>query len=64
MANLGKLASIVEELTTLIKVVAIAPWLRASVPALGDLKPINVMGQGDYIEVERVIASMEGMIAT
>lgn len=64
VTRLGKLGLIVERIGRVVKPAAIAPWMRTSVPALGGLKPIEVMGQGRYIEVERVIASLEGTIAT
>ncbi|MQA76573.1 MAG: DUF2384 domain-containing protein, partial [Solirubrobacterales bacterium] len=42
----------------------IAIWLRKPVPALGDEKPLDLIGRGEYRRVAGLISALEGTTAS
>lgn len=59
--RLVELSSLVERLARVLDPGHIAVWLRKPVPALGDEKPIDLIGRGDYRGVSRLISELEEM---
>ena len=57
--RLLELSALVERLTRVIDPSYIAVWLRKPVPALGDDKPLEVIGRGDYRRVAKLISALE-----
>lgn len=57
--RLLELSALVERLTRLIDPAYIAVWLRKPVPALGDDKPLDVIGRGEYRRVAKLISGLE-----
>jgi len=37
----------------------ISIWMRKPIPALDDRKPLDVIRDGDYREVSRIVAALE-----
>ncbi len=62
--RLIELLALVERLELLIERDYIAIWLRKPVPALGDDKPLDVIGRGEYRAVARLISELEGTTAS
>ncbi len=61
--RLIELSSLVERLERLLEPDYIAVWLRRPVPALGDEKPLDLIGRGEYRRVARLISELEGTTA-
>jgi transcriptional regulator with XRE-family HTH domain len=59
--RLVELSSLVERLVRVMDAGYVAVWLRKPVAALGDAKPVDLIAQGDYRRVSRVVAALEGM---
>ena len=57
--RLVELSALVERLTRVMDPSYIAIWLRKPVPALGDDKPLEVIGRGDYRRVAKLISALE-----
>jgi transcriptional regulator with XRE-family HTH domain len=62
--RLIELSALVERLERLMEPDYIAIWLRKPVPALGDEKPLEVIGRGEYRRVARLISELEGTTAS
>lgn len=58
--RLIELTALVERLERLMEPDYIAIWLRKPVPALGDRKPLDLIGRGQYRRVARLISELEG----
>lgn len=58
-----ELAAMVERLERVMEANYIPIWLSKPVPALGDMKPVELIGSGDYLRVAKVISGLEGQIA-
>jgi uncharacterized protein (DUF2384 family) len=58
------LLSIVDRLATVMNADFIALWLRKSLQVLDDEKPLDVLADGDYEAVSRVVAALESPVAT
>lgn len=54
-----ELAAMAERLERLIERDYIALWLRKPIPALDDEKPLDLIGQGEYRRVAKVISGLE-----
>ncbi len=61
--RLIELSALVERLERLLEPDYIAVWLRRPVPALGDEKPLDLIGRGEYRRVARLISELEGTTA-
>jgi hypothetical protein len=61
--RLIELSALVERLERLMEPGYIAIWLRKPVPALGDEKPLDVLGRGDYLRVARLVSELESPTA-
>jgi transcriptional regulator with XRE-family HTH domain len=61
--RLIELSALVERLERLIDPDYISIWLRKPVPALGDEKPLDLIGRGEYRRVARLISELEGTTA-
>ncbi len=57
--RLIELASMVERLERLMQRDYIPVWLRKPIPALDEHKPLDLIGQGEYRQVARVISGLE-----
>lgn len=57
--RLVELSALVERLTRVMDPSYIADWLRKPVPALGDDKPLEVLGRGDYRRVAKLVSALE-----
>ncbi|MCO5316654.1 MAG: hypothetical protein M9938_10925 [Solirubrobacterales bacterium] len=62
-ARLVELAAMVERLERVMGRDYIPIWMIKPVPLLEDQKPVEVIGQGRYLDVARVISGMESQIA-
>ena len=62
--RLIELGALVDRLELLIERDYIPIWLRKPVPALGDDKPLDVIGRGQYRKVARLISELEGTTAS
>lgn len=62
-ARLVELAAMVERLERVIGRDYIPIWMIKPIPLLNDLKPVEVIGAGRYLDVARVISGMETQIA-
>ncbi|MQA76243.1 MAG: DUF2384 domain-containing protein [Solirubrobacterales bacterium] len=62
--RLIELSALVERLERLIEPDYIAIWLRKPVPALGDEKPLDLIGRGEYRRVAGLISGLEGTSAS
>jgi len=61
--RLIELSAIVERLVRLMDPDYIAVWLRKPIPALDDRKPLDVIREGDYREVSKLVAALESPTA-
>ena len=61
--RLIELTAMAERLEAVIDPDYIAIWLNKPVPALGDGKPIEMIGRGRYRAVAKVISGLEGQLA-
>lgn len=59
-----ELAAMAERLEGIVERDYIPVWLRKPVPALGDDKPLDVIGHGEYRRVARLISELEGTTAS
>lgn len=57
--RLIELAAMVERLERVMVADYIPLWLRKPIPALDDDKPLDVIGEGEYRRVARVISGLE-----
>ena len=57
--RLIELVAMVERLERVMARDYIALWLRKPIPALDDDKPLEVIGEGDYRRVAKVISGLE-----
>ena len=57
--RLVELSALIERLTRVMDPGYITVWLRKPVPALGDDKPLDVIGRGDYRRVSRLVSALE-----
>ena len=57
--RLLELSALVERLSRVIDPSYISVWLRKPVPALGDDKPLDVIGGGGYRRVAKLISALE-----
>jgi uncharacterized protein (DUF2384 family) len=57
--RLNELAEIVDRLSRVIAAEYVPVWLTKPVAALGDEKPIDLVAQGRYIEVLRLISALD-----
>jgi uncharacterized protein (DUF2384 family) len=57
--RLVELSAIVERLARVIEPTYIPVWLHKPVPALGDEKPIDLLAQGEWRRVARLISGLE-----
>lgn len=57
--RLAELSAVVERLFRVMEPEYVVVWLRKPVPALGDEKPLDVLGRGDYTRLSRVISELE-----
>jgi uncharacterized protein (DUF2384 family) len=62
--RLVELSAIVERLVRVIDPEYIPVWMRKPNPALGDRKPLDVIREGGYLEVSRVVAALESPTAS
>lgn len=62
--RLIELAALVERLERVMDPGYIGVWLRKPVPALGERKPLDVIGRGHYGRVARLVSELEGTGAT
>lgn len=58
--RLVELSSLVERLAQVMRPDYIAVWLRKPNTLLADDKPLDLIAQGEYRRVSRVISSLEG----
>lgn len=61
--RLIELAAMVERLELVMDPDYIPIWLNKPVPALGESKPLDLIGRGQYRKVASVISGLEGTIA-
>ena len=61
--RLVELSAIVERLVRLMEPEYIAVWLRKPIRALDDRKPLDVIRDGDYREVSKLVAALESPTA-
>jgi len=57
--RLGELAAIVDRLPRVMRPEYIPVWLTKPIEALGDEKPIDVIGQGEFRRVARIVSELE-----
>ncbi|MGA9285998.1 MAG: hypothetical protein WBV85_11215 [Solirubrobacteraceae bacterium] len=57
--RLIELSALVERLARVMEPSYIAVWLRKSVPALAESKPIDVIASGDYMRVAELVSALE-----
>jgi uncharacterized protein (DUF2384 family) len=57
--RLVELSAMVERLTRVMDEAYIPVWLHKPVPALGDEKPIDLLAQGEWRRVARLISELE-----
>lgn len=57
--RLAELSALVERLVRIMDPSYVPVWLRKPNPALGDRKPLDVIREGGYREVSRVVAALE-----
>lgn len=58
--RLAELSSIVERLVRVMEATYVPVWMRKPLPVLDDGKPLDVIANGDYRRVSRVVAGLEG----
>jgi uncharacterized protein (DUF2384 family) len=57
--HIAELSAIVERLMRVMVPAYIPVWMRKPIPALGDRKPLDVIGEGGYREVSRIVTALE-----
>lgn len=57
--RLIELSALVERLARLMEPSYIAVWLRKPVPALSDRKPIDLIAEGQYMDVAQLVSALE-----
>jgi uncharacterized protein (DUF2384 family) len=57
--RLIELSALVERLARVMEPTYIAVWLRKPVPALKERKPIDVIADGDYMQVAELVSALE-----
>lgn len=57
--RLVELSTLVERLARVMDPSYIAIWMRKPVPALGDDKPLDVIGRGEYRRVAKLLSALE-----
>src|SRR5882724_1338686 len=57
--RLAELSAIVERLAAVMEPTYIPVWMRKPIPLLDDDKPLDVIAQGDYRRVSRVVSGLE-----
>jgi len=57
--RLVELSAIVERLARVVEAEYIPVWLNKPVPALGDDKPLEVLSEGGYRRVARLVSELE-----
>jgi hypothetical protein len=62
--RLAELSAIVDRLVRDIAPEYVPVWMRKPLPALGDDKPLDVIGAGEYRKVSRIVAGLESPGAT
>jgi Protein of unknown function (DUF2384) len=62
--RLIELSAIVERLLRVMEAEFVPVWLRKPNAALGDEKPIDLIAEGNYREVSRLVSAMESPPAT
>jgi Antitoxin Xre/MbcA/ParS C-terminal toxin-binding domain len=62
--RLIELSAIVERLLRVMDAEYIPVWLRKPNPALGDEKPIDLIADGEYRQVSKLVSAMESPPAT
>lgn len=58
--RLAELSSIVDRLVRVMQPEYIPVWMRKPIPLLDDDKPLDVIADGEYRRVSRVVAGLEG----
>lgn len=62
--RIAELSSISERLLRVMDPEYIPVWMNKPVPALGDRKPLDLIGEGEYLLVARVVSALEEPVAT
>jgi hypothetical protein len=57
--RLGELVSIVDRLPRVMGSDYIPVWLAKPIQALGDAKPVDLIGRGDYLRVAQAVSQLE-----
>ena len=57
--RLAELSSIVERLVRVMEPSYVPVWMRKPIPLLDEDKPLDVIAEGDYRRVSRVISGLE-----
>lgn len=57
--RLIELSTIVDRLIRIMDPSYVSIWLRKPIPALNDRKPIDMIREGDYREVSKIVAALE-----
>jgi Protein of unknown function (DUF2384) len=57
--RLVELSVIVERLVRVMQPAYVPVWMRKPIPLLDNDKPLDVIAEGDYRRVSRVVASLE-----
>ena len=57
--RLAELSAIVERLVRVMKPTYVPVWMRKPIPLLDDDKPLDVIADGDYRRVSRIVAGLE-----
>lgn len=57
--RIAELSAIIERLSRIMEPAYIPVWMRKPIPALGDRKPLDVIHEGGYLEVSRIVAALE-----
>jgi len=57
--RLIELSTIVQRLIRIMEPSYVSIWLRRPIPALDDRKPLDMIRDGDYREVSRIVAALE-----
>jgi uncharacterized protein (DUF2384 family) len=57
--RLVELSAIAERLVTVLGAERVPVWLNKPIPALGHRKPLDVLAEGGYEQVSRVVAELE-----
>jgi uncharacterized protein (DUF2384 family) len=57
--RVAELSAIVERLMRIMEPTYIPVWMRKPIPALDDRKPLDVIREGGYREVSKIVAALE-----